>query len=250
MISYLRRLLTIWATWVFAVADLIAFVVDASVPEIVFPPYLYWAIAGVGFIFANFRIFSDQVTENAKLRRLLEARDLEEAEIHLAVESSSFKHRAPLLISTGRTENGLKPGGLPIEAYIYARVEMENRGFEEGSLIWAVDLEASDLPEVFVLNEKSKDGEFEGFSGHLAARSRSTAWWRLDIAVDERDPEEFAAILRDSTHYILTLTYQTKRIGGASGRQALTIEGSFEDYRKTLHELWRAAGYTHLALSD
>jgi hypothetical protein len=247
MIEYLKRLVRTWATWVFAAADLVAFIVDSSRSEIAVPPYAYWAIAAVGFGAANYMLFSDLARENAQLRQQLEAGNSEAAEIHLSLVSSSFNHRAPILIFSDRFADGLRPGGLPIEAYIYARVEMENRGFEAGTLNCSLDLEASDLPDVFVLREKTKDGEFEGLAGQLAARSRSSFWWRLDLAVAEREPDEFAAALREARQYHIVLMYHTRRIGGASPQRTLAIRGDFDDYRMKLRELWTAAGHIQLA---
>ena len=86
---------------------------------------------------------------------------------------------------------------------------------------------------------------------HLPSRinpiSRTVIAWRLQLAVPDCDPKEFAGRLFSQTHCSFHIRYRTLRVGTPSSEKDLFLEPDLKQYVSTLTARWRSAGLKDLA---
>jgi len=244
--QYLSRLIRTWVLWVFLIADAIAFLVGAIDPTVQIGRSVCWFIAAAGFVAANFDIFRKLTAENAHLRTSLQEKDSVLGNLVLRIRSVRFAHTHPVLTMKGRYEDGINTGGMPVEAIVTARLEVENTGFEPGELAYHLDLQATDIPG-FVVDRRNVNGHFRDLPASMEGRRRWEGNWILECNPQPSDPAEFASLLSNADTFRLALSYSTKRVGGDSPEQLLLIEGSLADYKKSVAKRWRARGLHQLA---
>lgn len=239
LVRYFVRLFTLWTAWVFTVLELVTLAINLLSPQYSLPTSLYWLIAGSGFVIANFHLFINLDRRISELEAL-------EPEIVLKVHSANVTWTAPILILSGRYEDGLNAQGLPIAAHISAEVELENLGREVGEFLWRVDLTKSSLPDGFLVFQNQPNGEFAHYDGILDGRARWQGHWCLHLGTPSEDPEAFARDLRNLKSFQFTLAYRTKRIGGQSRQRIARVKGDFTGFRSALIQQWEKRGLTHL----
>jgi hypothetical protein len=158
-----------------------------------------------------------------------------------------FLHSAPVLTLQGRFPDGIKPNGLPVEAIASASIDLENMGEEEGELEWALDLEGSQLPEIFHIIAGNAEGTMHDLPNRVAARKRICLHWRIECGINEKDPTSFSSALAKVAFFAFVLRYRTLRVGGPTAYSVLNLEGTFEHYRGALVEAWTKNAMTNLA---
>lgn len=147
-----------------------------------------------------------------------------EAEIILSLLNTRIYVIAPFLadrdvVKNIKTYDGLSDLGWPICTDVVAVFEIENIGYEEGELIWEVDLEESELPGIFSFFQNHVNGSFYDRSSDRAVkipgRDRQTIRWYISLSLYEieEDPNKLAENLNTLDYYKFVINHYTKRIG-------------------------------------
>ena len=176
--------------------------------------------------------------------------EIQEPNLIMHVLNSKVRVKAPVLVSDRtrvqdlRSPDGLDDRGMPIVTKLFVELEIENTGVEYGDLIWKLDLDRIELPELFMLFKNDMNGTFRDDPDitflRLDGRDRTTEYWRIGLSIQAEDPESFAKGLINLSDYRLFLNYQTKRIGGTTDVRTVLIEGNFSDYRGSIIKKWSA----------
>jgi hypothetical protein len=80
IIRYFRKLLSLWTTLIFAIVDIVAFVISASSQNITIPSWFYLTIAGIGLVMSNIQLYYQQ-------EKKIEEYEKEEAELILSINT-------------------------------------------------------------------------------------------------------------------------------------------------------------------
>lgn len=240
MSKYIKELVSEWGTVAFLIVDVVLFIISATTQTFILPTETYWVIALIGFIVANFRIYSKQ-------QQRLEELGKQEANIRLRVISSTIQIKAPILvmdqnrIKDSRSADGLDDFGVPVVVRILADIEVENTGYEKGEFVWKIDPSKSDAPKFISLIEKSVNGYFDSESKtslEVSPRDRFETRWILPILFKVEDPKELAKALSKPDGYNFHLMYKTKRVGGETEERILEIEGNLDSLKENLIKKW------------
>lgn len=240
VITYFRRLLSLWIVWVFTGIDILAFIIGVSTPSLYIPVWGYWTIAGVGFFVANLILFN-------QLQEKINRYEANEARLQIEIIYTDTFITNVILTLEKRYDDGLDDDGIPIESNILAGVNIENLGIESGELLWNVDVTGSEIPNSFALNPGETDGELLGqLSSEVPGRTRVKYKWNLKLVPKELDPRKFAKALSYEQNFKIDLNYRTKRIGSVSAPTLVVIAGDFSGYKKQLIQKWKARGLDDL----
>ncbi len=179
------------------------------------------------------------------------------ASLRLEIKEKEFCHSFPGLPPAFAKEckpsaYGFDEDGLPCWASLRVRFNVVNTGGERGELIWEIDPESTNLPDLFTLDEDKRErGRIvRPFpAGKFAPRDECSVEWRLFVEITEQyqDPNLFASALRLLDTYEVGLRYWTKDIDGISSNRYLPIRGNFQGYREKIIELWKYDGFNELA---
>jgi hypothetical protein len=243
---YIQQLLRLWLCWfMFPILDALLLVTDRFIPAVSVPPAVYPSLLAIGFLCANVKLFADQEQRISQL----EAR---QADIRLTLRDSGFDH----------SHSGRKPGfpqvremgpygfdehGMPGYAVLWANLEIENVGYEEGDLVLEIVRSKTALPRLFAIGEQDVGWFHGGAPRRIERRTRISKQWCLDLQIPEQEPEAFARALPSLSMYRVVIQYHTRRIGGESQRSKLVIEGNFSTFRHNVLEHWKGFGFDRLA---
>lgn len=72
--TYLRLLLSKWGAGAFLILDAVAFFAGALFPQLVLPTWVYWTVAGLVFLGANFAVYLDLNKELATYKTPVDAK--------------------------------------------------------------------------------------------------------------------------------------------------------------------------------
>ncbi len=247
--SYLYRLIRTWGAKAFAISEAVAFIVASFSSSIIIPSWIFWSIAAVSFLIANYELFREYPHAFQRLQDLLDKKDGSEAILVIRVNKSSFLHSAPVLILSGRYEDGLMPDGLPVEAIASAELEIHNLGEEEGELDWHLNLDKSDLPEIFSIKSATSSEIFK-LPARIPGRKRLVLNWRMQCWMHEMNSYRFSEGLQEADGYKFVLEYRTLRVGEPTEYRSVVIEGKFDHYRSELVRRWQESGHTELIPSE
>lgn len=244
--KYFQQLLHLWLYWfVFPILDMVLLVGDHLVPAVSVPPAAYWSLLALGFLCANVKLFADQEQRISQL----EAR---QADIRLTLRESGLDHshsgRKPPFPEVRRTgAYGFNEQGMPGWAVLWANLEIENVGYEEGELVLEIVRWKTELPRLFAIREQDVGWFHGGAPGTIDRRTRINKQWFLDLQITEQEPQAFARALPSLSTYRVVMQYHTRRIGGESRRSKLVIEGNFFTFRHNVLEHWKGFGFDRLA---
>ncbi len=243
VLRYFGQLFRLYTWWIFVVFDVIGIITMLTGETLIIPSWGFWIIASVSFLIANIQLFNE-------MERRINEYEIQEANIVMHVLNSKVRVKAPVLVSDrtrvqdARSADGLDDRGMPIVTNLFVELEIENTGVEYGDLLWKLDLDEIELPELFMLFKNNINGTFRDNPDktflRLDGRDRTTEYWRIGLSIQAEDPESFAKGLLNLSDYRLFLKYQTKRIGATTDVRTALIEGDFSDYRDSIIKKWQA----------
>ena len=248
LLKYFKELVNELVVVVLFIVDIVIFIISAVTQKFTLPSEFYWIVAGIGFIIANIRIYT-------RLQKKIEEYESQEANIKVRVLECKVIVKAPVLadekrVQGSRSADGLDDHGLPISHQLVAKVEIENTGIEQGTLVWELDLVESNLPEFFTIYENAINGYFDddekNVSLEIEGRDRYEGWWTLPLLLKEESPRLLAHKISNPADYRLLLHYKTKRIGGETFERIIVFDGDFTGYRDSLIKKWKARGLVDL----
>ncbi len=248
-LKYLHRLIRTWGALAFAISEVIAFIASSISAAIEIPSWVFWSIAVMAFVAANYQIFLENEQKKRALQRLIDEMEGPEASLIVKIVESAFIHSAPVLVLGGRFADGLMPDGLPVEAIASAELEVHNLGEEEGELDWQLDLEESDLPKIFSIASDTY-GELVNLPTQVPGRKRVRTTWRISCWMHEKNSFRFADGLLEAQSYKFVIRYRTLRVGEPTSYRTVAIEGDFDHYRSEINKRWRESSHNELVHTD
>jgi len=226
-----------WIAIGFDIVGIVMFCSPSSLERLTQDEPLTRAVGGsiffVSFLAANFSLYREIYHEGADIR-------LKVVQQHFGPSTGSRQPSAFRHIRRGHL--GFNHQGLPDWASLYARIELANFGFEEGTLLWDVDKSKTRLPELFDLDQSEV-----WFYPHASVPPRDSRHEDLffDVLWTVEDPRSFALALKElverKRRYKLVVRYRTKRVDSETRPRDLLIEGDFRVLYARVLEHW--AGY-------
>lgn len=246
---WLVRVLSKWI-WVLGFLPLVLDYVSTYIPRRFIPEtFLHILEEGAPLNFTivlvSFGLLVSAYLVHREVQDRLSSLEAEQASLTLSVTDIVFLHKEPVITLEGRFKDGLKSNGLPVEAIIRANIEVHNIGREEGQLDWYLDLDASELPGIFHLSDKTYRS-IPKLPERIEGRKVIVTPYRLECFIQEKDPKKFAQGLVREDSFSLIFRYRTKRVDQPSEYSSLSLQGSLLPYRSKLVEKWSKRGMRNL----
>lgn len=247
----LRLLIPVVLGVLFFVLDFLG-AVERFAPGCQFPKWLEWLLSPpllfmLILVIANGIIYVRQEQKMQSLRNRIAEIEATEANLHLKVIEGGFR---PAGTSTLRpfpdievNPMGYDENGVPGWARIWARIKIENRGWEPGCLVYDFDHDKAILPAIFdcgfVFDSAVSNQMFQD-SKYIEGKTSTAALLYLNVRIIERDPQAFAQSLNTLDRYCVVMKYKTNpKVGEPRAHgSTLCIEGDFEDFRQEILQYW------------
>jgi hypothetical protein len=229
---YVKHLFSLWTTIIFTIVDLVAYIIGASSQHFSMHAWVYWFIAGIGFLIANIQLYIQQE------KKIIQYEATEADLIIKPLEAGDCY--VPYIIGYDLRE-------MPKQICLLSKFEIENIGIEPGSLLCEVDTTKSEIPDVFILDESELTGSFLGKSRvEVYGRDRINIEWELSVISTVSDAKLFAQRVKGIKDYQLLIHYKTKRIGGFSRPRQVVLRGQFDYFKDRLFEQWTRTNHPEL----
>ena len=195
--------------------------------------------------------FASCIWANFSLYRKLTDVIADHADIRLKVLEQGFSssyncgrspfHDAP------ENPHGVNEQGLPDWCYVWAKIEIENIGYEKGRLVSELDNARTSLPSLFARDTIKVSCPTENLEGRKAYNVDCF----FDVRLAERDPHAFAKSLKDLVRrkqsYKVVLRYKTNCFGSESQIRRLVIKGDLQGFYEKMITYWDENHFKELA---